>query len=884
MKKMTLLALSRKASGRPNGSQEKKSRYFWSRVSWAAVAVVVLWWVTVSSANAQSQYIGYVYPAGGQQGTTFTIRLGGQRLLFPTAVVISGEGVTARLVAYYPNRSNQELGLLRQQLRELQKKETRLSEAMIKKMASWTFPKPIGPPELLKAEAAKKKTPSKPDAKFDNEAAKQRLIERIKRIFAEDQRVPAVRAHCEIIYAEVTIAPNAKPGRREIRVVTKRGISNPLPFYVGQVPEVARKPMKTSRRQILGKEYLSLRKRPPEEEEIRITLPHTMNGQIASGEINRYRFYARKGQRLVISVKARALVPYIADAVPGWFQPVLKLCDAQGHELAYVDDFRFNPDPVLYFVVPKDGEYVLSITDALFRGREYFVYRITIGELPFVTDIFPLGGRLGRKWKIQMKGWNLQNARLQLPPSNTSPGIYKVTAKKGKYISNPVLFAVNTLPEIFEKEPNNRPEQAQKVKLPVIVNGRVNKPGDWDVFEVEGKAGQTVVVEVLARRLGSPLDSFIKVTTPDHKIIALNDDHLDAASGLVTSHTDSYLMFKLPKDGKYFIHLGETTQHGGPEYAYRLRISPPRPDFQLRVVPSRAIMRSKSGISLTVYAIRRDGFNGQILLQFENVPEGFKPARAVIKPNQNSTRIYIRTTLKETPNPLKLTLVGTTTVNGRKIVHKAVPAEDRMQAFLWRQLVPADELLALVYDPTYKPPALRKRPPIREEDRPKNVKPRYTKRQVQWRLRQIENLYQQWLLTDEFANRLIARIEAETFKEEPKKEQPKKKTAAKPTKTTKKPTKKAAPKPAKKTTKKPTKKSVKKPVTSQKKPATKNKKAAKPASTQKQKPKQTHSPKQSTPQKNKKTGRTATSQKSKAGNQKQKTPRKAATTNKNKKK
>ena len=32
---------------------------------------------------------------------------------------------------------------------------------------------------------------------------------------------------------------------------------------------------------------------------------------------------------------------------------------------------------------------------AIYRGREDFVYRITIGELPFVTSIFPLGGRAG---------------------------------------------------------------------------------------------------------------------------------------------------------------------------------------------------------------------------------------------------------------------------------------------------------------------------------------------------------------------------------------------------------------------------------------------------------------------------------------------------------
>ena len=252
--------------------------------------------------------------------------------------------------------------------------------------------------------------------------AKQKLIERIQRRFADDERNPAVRSQTELVFAEVTVAPDAKPGRREIRVITKLGVSNPLPFYVGQVPEVARKPMKTCQLPVLGKEYLAQRKRPPEEEELRVTVPCTMNGQIAAGEVNRYRFQASKGQRLVISAKARELVPYVADAVPGWFQAVLRLCDANGKELAYNDDFRFNPDPLIYFEVPEDGEYVLTINEALFRGRESFVYRITIGELPFVTSIFPLGGRVGEPVKIEMTGWNLEKATLSPPPKTQSRG------------------------------------------------------------------------------------------------------------------------------------------------------------------------------------------------------------------------------------------------------------------------------------------------------------------------------------------------------------------------------------------------------------------------------------------------------------------------------
>ena len=137
-----------------------------------------------------------------------------------------------------------------------------------------------------------------------------------------------------------------------------------------------------------------------------------------------------------MSVKARQLVPYVADGVPGWLQAVLKLYDASGKEVAYNDDFRSNPDPLLYYEVPDDGEYVLTINEALFRGRESFVYRITVGELPYVTSIFPLGGRVGEVVNIEMNGWNLEQghagaasprcpsrATIGLPPptDNSSP-------------------------------------------------------------------------------------------------------------------------------------------------------------------------------------------------------------------------------------------------------------------------------------------------------------------------------------------------------------------------------------------------------------------------------------------------------------------------------
>jgi len=386
-----------------------------SRVPWLPILGLAGLLVATSSALGQkTAYIGFVYPAGGQRGTTVRVRLGGQRIDGVSGAIVSGPGAQAKLVKYHRNLSNQDVTLLREQLRELK------GGLKTRKGGKGKFAKAQagkgkgGKGKFAKGKAGKNKKPprkgilEKGSKKDDGmkmggmgmegrggeakqklakqNKAKQELIERIeKRIHSWVNR-PACRSLSSIAFVDVTIAPDAKPGAREIRLTTSRGVTNPMVFHVGQVPEVARKAMKTCAFQVLGKEGLSQRKRPEEEEEVSITVPCTMNGQIASGEVNRYRFQARKGQRLVVSTAARELIPYIADAVPGWFQPVVAISDADGKEVAFNDDYRFKPDPVILFEVPKDGEYVLAITDAIYRGREDFVYRVTIGKMPFVTS------------------------------------------------------------------------------------------------------------------------------------------------------------------------------------------------------------------------------------------------------------------------------------------------------------------------------------------------------------------------------------------------------------------------------------------------------------------------------------------------------------------
>jgi len=655
-----------------------------TRAQWPALLGLAAWLTTTSAAVAQVRpYIGYAYPAGGQQGTTFRVRLGGQGLDDVRSVLITGSGAQARVVDYHRRLNPQEIQLLREQLKEL-------------KDAG-----PAGSPATAPTTSA-----GKPSASV-NEQERLKLIAMIESRIAEYVQAPACPSISSIVLVDVTLASGTHPGPRELRLVTPRGVTNPLQFHVGQVPEFSRKPMMSASLQVLGKEALALRKRPADEVEQRITLPCTVNGQVASGEVNRYRFAARKGKRLAITTAARQLIPYIADAVPGWFQAVLTLYDASGKEVAYSDDDRFKPDPVILFEVPRDGEYCFTITDALYRGREDFVYRVTIGELPFVTSIFPLGSRAGTIVAIGMKGWNIDGAELTPLSRDAGPGVYFLEACKSGLVSNRVPFALDRLPECAEAEPNNDPAAAQKVDLPIIVNGCVSRPDDLDVFMFAGRAGDTVVAEINARRLDSSLDSIIKLTGPDGNLLAYCDDREDPGSGLNTHHADSYVMAKLPADGNYCVHVGDVARGGGEAYAYRLRISAPQPDFALRVVPSSVSLRSKSAVPVTVHVIRKDGFSGPIKLGLKDPPKGFSAAPVTLSGAQEVARLNLKTSLTATQEPVTLCVQGVARMQGREVVRQGVPAEDRMQAFLWRHLVPAEDLRVTVFDPSFQPPSRR---------------------------------------------------------------------------------------------------------------------------------------------------------------------------------
>jgi hypothetical protein len=626
-------------------------------------------------AQQTSPHIGYVYPAGGRQGAVFQVAVGGQNLRGATNAYVSGPGVQSVVIDYSRPLSQKEFNDLRDKLKEMQDKRAGATAGTRKRGGQ---------------------AGSQSGTNVVWSAADERKIAemREKLILLAPKRNgnPAI---AETVTVRVTLAPDAELGDRELRLATPTGMSNPLRFCVGQLVEYNKRELKpsTDLASIRQKRFNNDQKAVAPTE-MNITLPAIVNGQTLPGGVDRYRFQAHKGMGLVVVAAARELVPYLPDAVPGWFQAALALYDAKGHELEHADHYLFHPDPVLHYEIPKDGEYVVEIRDSIYRGREDFVYRITLGELPYVTSVFPLGGPAGAPTTVELRGWNLPVTTLT--QTNTEPGVYPLSVRKGDRVSNHVPFAVDTLPECLEKEPNDSVARAQRVTLPIIVNGRVDKPGDWDVFRFQGHAGDTIVAEVYARRLDSPLDSVLKLTDSSGKQLAFNDDNEDKGAGLNTHYADSYITATLPADGTFYVHLGDAQHQGGSEYAYRLRISAPRPDFALRVVPSSLSVRGGASAPLTVYALRRDGFTNEITLSLQDAPAGFKLTGAKVPANQDQVRITLLAPPAPTDKPVSLSLEGRAIIQGHAIVHPAVPAEDMMQAFAYRHLVPANELAVTV--------------------------------------------------------------------------------------------------------------------------------------------------------------------------------------------
>jgi hypothetical protein len=425
----------------------------------------------------------------------------------------------------------------------------------------------------------------------------------------------------------VPLSPGEAPAPYPLRVRTKGGLSNPVLFVAGALPEAAEEePNETP-----------AEARP-------ITLPVTVNGRLGATDRDTFRFTARKGDRLVFEVEARR----IGSSV----DPTLRLLRANGGEVALSEDaYGLDVDARIDHVMEEDGEHFVQVHDAMYLARSPDFYRLKAGAFLYAEAVFPLGGRAGSDVELRFEGGNLAaplTTRVRLDPDPVEPWT-RVSLPVEAGGASPFRIKVGTLHETFEL-PREKPDAVQPISPETTLNGRIDLPREVDRYALDVTPGERYVVSIEAAALGSWLDPVLGVFREDGQRILMADDE--------GTNPDPRAELAVP-DGvkRVHIHVEDLHRRGGKAFGYRLTAARQRPDFALRLNTLQANLPLKGTALVEVECIRR-GHGGPVRLRVVAPPVGFAVRGGEILPDQ--TKGYLTLTGPEAGEhrSLELAVVG----------------------------------------------------------------------------------------------------------------------------------------------------------------------------------------------------------------------------------
>ncbi|MGO9115532.1 MAG: PPC domain-containing protein [Thermoguttaceae bacterium] len=412
------------------------------------------------------------------------------------------------------------------------------------------------------------------------------------------------------VKARLALASDCPLGFHALRLQSATGISNLVTFSVGALAEVNEiKPNSDFAR--------------PQ----KIALNSTVNGLIRNEEVAYYAVEAHNGQRLSVEVEGLRLGE-------SFFDPSVAIMDTNRFVLAAADDTPLlRQDCACSLIVPRDGTYVIEVRESAFGGSDRCHYRLHVGTFPRPLAIYPAGGKFGQTLDVTFLGaaGGPIKQKLGLPPG-PQPG-FAAWPQDGQGIApSPNPFRLSPLDNVLEKEPNNDAQHATPFAVPAALNGAIDPPGDTDCWVFTAKKGQTFDVRVFARQLRTALDSTLTISRIKGQFIAYNDD---------SNGPDSYVRFTAPEDDQYVISITDQMGRGGPEFVYRVEVTPVEPRLTVSL-PERSTYVDmvapvpKGNRFALMVSNQREDFGGDVALEMRNLPEMVAAQMVPIAGDQNA--------------------------------------------------------------------------------------------------------------------------------------------------------------------------------------------------------------------------------------------------------
>ena len=444
----------------------------------------------------------------------------------------------------------------------------------------------------------------------------------------------------------VTVAEDVPPGIYDARAVGYFGLSTARPFVVAPAD---------------SKEVTESGNNSTSENAMPIELNSVVTGAVASRGIDWFRFNARAGQRVLIEL--------VAERIDSRLDGQLIVYDSAGREVDRNRD-TFGRDSFLEIQAVHDGEFLLAVSDILYRGGGDHFYRLSISDGPHVDFVYPPAGEPGSTQlytlygrnlpggilddSLRIRGHALETVKVEISlPANatTPPGFHPGQPRQGLLPgfdyemkgANSIRIGFATAAVVTEFAEKS----VQKISVPSEVAGRFDEPDDEDVYRFPTLKDQTYWIEAIADRMQSKVDPYLivhQVTKSDDGAetlieVADNDDmpgffSVDGKDTINADTIDAAVSFTAADDGQYQVTITNQFGGGGSASLYRLAIREATPDFQLIATTEKTLPTNRTGYSVApllrrgarwgirVLCPRQDGFTGDVVVTAEELPPG----------------------------------------------------------------------------------------------------------------------------------------------------------------------------------------------------------------------------------------------------------------------
>ena len=464
--------------------------------------------------------------------------------------------------------------------------------------------------------------------------------------------------------AVISILPEAALGSHLLRVLTLDGPSTSALFNVGQFPSVL---------EIESNDRLQQAQSIP-------ALPAEIQGRLdGAADIDTYSFQVRAGERWTFDFRS---IEYGSSV-----EAKMILLDARANRVAFNQDRDdFDQTPFFDHTFDTGGTYCIRLDQ--YRGPRGFnfgrncAYILRISALPNIDYAAPFGAQVGRTTKVQLFGTALDKLEQ----------VYLTELREAEYtrMTHPYTMPIHFRPDppttsqrtrIDGKVINRGPDQAEVLfTIPVsaqtglwrlwgqgsrgisdgvkieltdvteydeataakdgltqgefVVSGSLQHPGERDVYQISGVAGQPLHCWTLAAQLGVPhLDTVLELRAPSGKKLAENDDVV-GGQGTLIGNPDSSLFFTPTQDGPLTLLVKDRQGRGGPGYQYRLKMKSEKPSFQMVTTPENFIVPRGGSAEIKVHLIREASFEDAVSVWFEGMPPGVAAPQGKFRTDQ----------------------------------------------------------------------------------------------------------------------------------------------------------------------------------------------------------------------------------------------------------